>query len=236
MRLGSNSFVAFTTMPSSSVPRLHVCAGDRAAVGRCVPRLGSSLRQGEIRRAVVGGVDSYLFPQWLEPSRPRLPHFRQTCLRRVSPGGGCRLLRARVRARCNGPSGSPASPVARRGSEHRELPTERMPAKPQRRSRRLLAPSARRCGAQPVFVCDLNGESWRTKEWAYAAARLGKRLSTPLAVEVPAAVLGDMGAASGAVLAALAAGFLAKKHVEHSHAIAWCAGDDGVRGAILFER
>jgi 3-oxoacyl-[acyl-carrier-protein] synthase-1 len=88
----------------------------------------------------------------------------------------------------------------------------------------------------PLVVCDLNGEAWRTKEWAFAISRLGKRLGADLAVEHPAAVLGDVGAATGTTLAALAVHHLGTKHVERSGAVVWAAADDGERRAVLLDR
>jgi len=90
-------------------------------------------------------------------------------------------------------------------------------------------------GGAPLFVCDLNGESARTKEWAWAVSRMGRRLEGELALEHPASALGDVGAASGAVLVALAVQWMATKHLGRS-AVVWAASDDGERRALALER
>jgi hypothetical protein len=49
-------------------------------------------------------------------------------------------------------------------------------------------------------------------------------------------VLGDVGAATGAVLIALAVRFLHTKYRERDHALIWCASDNGDRNALLLRR
>ena len=83
---------------------------------------------------------------------------------------------------------------------------------------------------------ELNGESSRSKEWAFAISRLGRRLGADLALEHPASSLGDVGAATGATLAALAVQYLKSKHADRPGAVVWAASEDGERRAALLER
>jgi 3-oxoacyl-[acyl-carrier-protein] synthase-1 len=61
--------------------------------------------------------------------------------------------------------------------------------------------------AGPVDVCyaDLTGESWRSAEWDFAYLRNGRQFADPIDLRHPAESWGDTGAASGALLAMLAA-------------------------------
>jgi len=55
-------------------------------------------------------------------------------------------------------------------------------------------------------------------------------------LEHPAIALGDIGAASGAALVALAVQYLRGKHRDRKRALVWTAGDDGDRRALLLEK
>jgi 3-oxoacyl-[acyl-carrier-protein] synthase-1 len=193
------------------------------------------LREGRIRHAIVGGVDSYLFPHWLLPldrayrihSTRNLDGFCPSeaaawLLLEFAATAGQRSLRpwAELRTIASatstpGPAGHDAG-VALSDVLRRVIPAQ--------------------AGTPPLVVCDLNGERTRAEEWGYALARLGKGLPGPLAVEHPAAVLGDVGAATGAVLLAMAACHLHTKHNERSAAVVWTASDEGERYAALLER
>ena len=52
---------------------------------------------------------------------------------------------------------------------------------------------------------DLNGESWRADEWSYAYLRTEEHHGEPLRIRHPADCWGDVGAASGPMLVAMAA-------------------------------
>ena len=84
----------------------------------------------------------------------------------------------------------------------------------------------------PVVFCDLNGESKRMEEWGYARTSLGDRLGNPVLVEIPAINLGDVGAASGAVLIIVAMYFLHHKYENHPGALIFTASDSGDRRAV----
>jgi len=77
-----------------------------------------------------------------------------------------------------------------------------------------------------VTYCDLNGESWRVDEWVYAYLRTGKRHGEPLDLRHPAACWGDVGAASGTLLAGLAAFEIARQNSTQTMLV-WTASDTG---------
>ncbi len=87
-----------------------------------------------------------------------------------------------------------------------------------------------------ITMCDLNGEAWRAEEWSFAYLRTVKYHSEPLNLWHPADILGDTGAAAGALLVALAAHELGR--VERlRRGLVWSASDvTPYRGALVLER
>jgi 3-oxoacyl-[acyl-carrier-protein] synthase-1 len=78
----------------------------------------------------------------------------------------------------------------------------------------------------PVEVyCDLNGESWRADEWSYAYLRTARHFVEPLAITHPADCWGDVGAASGPMLVALAIEQMINHRSASSRALVWTASD-----------
>ena len=66
--------------------------------------------------------------------------------------------------------------------------------------RRALNDAGATSGVAADWVlCDMNGESFRGTEWAYAYIRTGKMHRDPLEIWHPADCWGDVGAASGAI-------------------------------------
>jgi 3-oxoacyl-[acyl-carrier-protein] synthase-1 len=79
--------------------------------------------------------------------------------------------------------------------------------------------------AVAMVYADLNGESWRVDEWGYAYLRNAQNIQDPLDIKHPADCWGDIGAASGAVLAALGAHELAHPRNSAPTALVWAACD-----------
>lgn len=72
--------------------------------------------------------------------------------------------------------------------------------------------------------CDLNGEAWRAAEWMSAYLRSAPYHSEPLDLVHPADTFGDVGAATGALLMALALDDLARSRTT-APCIVWAASD-----------
>jgi 3-oxoacyl-[acyl-carrier-protein] synthase-1 len=208
--------------------------GSGGALGLCAEAC-RLVREGRLKRAIVGGVDSYLFPKWLEPL-DRAYRINSTrnhdgfCpgetaaffLLEPAAEAGRRSLQpwaelgATATASC-----APAPAGHDAGAALADVLSRVIPADvPQ----------------PPLVVCDLNGEMGRAREWGYALSRLGNALRSPLALEHPAAVLGDVGAASGAALVVLAAHYLHTKHRDRTSSVLWTASDGGERHAVLLAR
>jgi 3-oxoacyl-[acyl-carrier-protein] synthase-1 len=193
------------------------------------------LREGSIQHAIVGGVDSYLFPGWLAPL-DRAYRIRSTRnLEGFCPGEAAAFILLESPAQAGQRSLRPWAEL------HTLASATSTPGPAGHDAGEALAGVLRQVipaqgSLSPLVVCDLNGERLRFEEWGYALSRLGKMLPAPLAVEHPAVVLGDVGAATGAVLLATAAHALHTKHHERTSAVVWAGADDGERYAVLLER
>lgn len=88
-------------------------------------------------------------------------------------------------------------------------------------------------GAPTWTVCDLNGESYRGNEWGNTRARLHRELGGLKHVWHPADCLGDVGAATGPALMAVAATALKRGYAPDERALLWAASDDGARAALV---
>jgi 3-oxoacyl-[acyl-carrier-protein] synthase-1 len=73
--------------------------------------------------------------------------------------------------------------------------------------------------------CDLNGEPWRAEEWVLAYTRTSDRHGEPLRLCHPADTLGDIGAATGAMLVLLAALDLSHPRTVAKSALVFAAAD-----------
>ena len=90
-------------------------------------------------------------------------------------------------------------------------------------------------GPCPWVLCDLNGESYRSYEWGLAMARVPERLGSVGRLVHPADCLGDVGAASGAVLLGLAAAGFTRGYAPAGEALLWTASDGPARAALRVE-
>ena len=84
-------------------------------------------------------------------------------------------------------------------------------------------------------LCDLNGESSRATEWTYAYVRSGRKHRDPLEIWHPADCYGDIGAASAAVMSALAIRAWSRHYARGPRCLIWASSDEGARGALLLE-
>jgi 3-oxoacyl-[acyl-carrier-protein] synthase-1 len=80
-------------------------------------------------------------------------------------------------------------------------------------------------GSPVETYCDMNGEPWRVDEWGYAYLRTAGNYVDPLVIHHPADCWGDIGAASGPMLVALAAQNFATGREASSRALVWTASD-----------
>ena len=80
----------------------------------------------------------------------------------------------------------------------------------------------------------LNGENFDAKLWGVAQLRHGDLFAADMVLEHPATCFGDTGAATGAILTALAATALAAGH-RAAPALVWATSDLGARGCAIVD-
>lgn len=207
-----------------------------AGVARCIEQL---MQEGpEHALQLLVAADSYLHGEtleWLEREGllvgPRTPNG-------MIPGeaAGCLMLaseplRARLRlpvlARVVG-SSSAVESLARdsaAGSLGQALSTAVLAA-----TRGLALPHE----APSAVYIDLNGERYRSEEWGFVNLRAAEVFG-PAPPIIPADCWGDVGAASGALFAILAAQSWARGYAAGRHALCLTSSLAGLRGATLLE-
>jgi 3-oxoacyl-[acyl-carrier-protein] synthase-1 len=86
-----------------------------------------------------------------------------------------------------------------------------------------------------TIVSDFNGESYYAHEWGLTKTRLGPLCQHSISLIHPADCYGDVGAATGGLLIALAAYQFAKQSNNCPPAILTTANDSGMRCALVVE-
>ena len=87
-------------------------------------------------------------------------------------------------------------------------------------------------GPPPWVLCDMNGESYRAKEWALARVRARPLLDGVRKLWHPADGYGDVGTATGGALVALSAAALGRRVSPAPRALLLAGSDDGARAAV----
>ncbi len=209
-------------------------AGFAAALGEGLRRI----RSGEARVLLVGGADSYLHPEvlgWLDQEcRLHAPGAEDGFI----PGEGAAFaLLCREPADAQSPGKAAPQPFARLldvelGREETELSGE------PNLGAAMTGVLARLCAALPEggidwLMSDVNGERHRLREWTMLSLRGSLRPEATHSRLVDD--LGDLGAALGPVLLAVAAHAFRGGHAP-AHAVAITLQSEGVeRGAFLLE-
>ncbi|MCC6557369.1 MAG: hypothetical protein IT372_30835 [Polyangiaceae bacterium] len=196
---------------------------------------GALIASGAARTAIVAGVDSYL-------SEDRMTHldgaYRLKSARNVDgfcPGeaAAALLVEDARAARARGAAVEVVITAIGTGTEPETVRSDR-----QSTGAGLTAAlrGALREGRAPAWVlCDMNGESYRAFEWGIALARLGEQLGTIRKVVYPTMSLGDVGAATGAVLVAAAAAGFRRGYAPAREALLWTSSDGPLRAAVRVE-
>jgi 3-oxoacyl-[acyl-carrier-protein] synthase-1 len=91
-------------------------------------------------------------------------------------------------------------------------------------------------GSPEFLLCDLNGESYRAFEWGIAQARLGARLVGLGRAVMPARSVGDVGAATGALLIATAVEAFERGWAPGEEALIFAASEGALRAAARVSR
>jgi 3-oxoacyl-[acyl-carrier-protein] synthase-1 len=213
------------------IPGVQLHFGGHASVLALVELASRQLQEGRIERAAVGGVDSWLFRPWLEEADKDCRLLSSRNPDGFQPGEGAAFMLLERPGAAERRGIAPLAMVRTQGSSR--IAPDGLPVTGVELAHLLepLLPAE-----PPLLVCDLNGESARAREWAFAVSRLGQRLPDGFALEHPASVLGDTGAASAALSVVLAAQWLQTGHADRRTAVVWAAGTDGERRALMLER
>jgi 3-oxoacyl-[acyl-carrier-protein] synthase-1 len=196
----------------------------------------NAIAEDPARQIVVGGVDSFLdlalLARLSEEGRILGPNAMDGFL----PGEGAAFIVLRgTPARADTPS------VAVCGAASVADPGHRFGAEPARGEGLSDAIEAMRREfgdpRQPIATtfAGMNGESFDAKLWGVAHVRHSTVFAPAVSVEHPADCIGDTGAASGAILASLAAHALARSQ-RPAPALVWAASDRETRACALLER
>lgn len=187
-----------------------------------------------LERVLVVAADSYLDPfslEWLS-SLGRLRSEDNPC--GVSPGeaGACLLLESEASARRRG--AEPLALIDGAGlvaEKEVDLPTRAGPALATALGESLLPLGAASfCGD---VISDQNGESWKAAAWAHARVKLSTRIGPEIKLRLPCTSIGDVGAASGAVGACLAARSFLRGDARSNRALVVSLAEHGHAGSLL---
>lgn len=205
-----------------------VSTGHEGGLG-CLTYAAGLIRSGEASACLVGGVDSYLDIDTLH----RLEAEGRALLAQrpngfvPAEGAGFLLVCSAALARHEGLTPLCELVAGGRGIESNPWQSGRATLGEglTQAFQEALAAHDPANGRIRVTYSDLNGESWRADEWAYAYVRTGPHHGSPLDLRVPASNWGDVGAASGPLLVGLAALDLGRFFQPGDHALVWAASD-----------
>lgn len=206
--------------------------GGQAGVFLALRDAMSRIRSGELDYCLVGGADSYFIDSRLE----RLDKSWRLRTDRnpdgFMPGEAAVLLLLTTPQRA---ADLGTVPLCRVGEV--AVATEREKIDGERASTgqglaKAIGGALARSRPPAWVLCDLNGESYRAFEWGLMQARLGEFLGEMKQLTHPADCLGDVGAATGALLVACAAHGFARLAAPEGPVLLWAGSDDGTRAAL----
>ncbi|WP_244923939.1 hypothetical protein [Enhygromyxa salina] len=218
--------------------RADLVGRGHAGVAQVIERAAQEAAVGREVLTVVVGIDSYIHPEtltWLEHERLFGPDARNG----FHPGeaAGCLVLASpRLRHVLGLPCLATIAGVAT--AREQRLPGSETGSFGEGMTQALRGAVA---GLQfpdqavDTIYCDINGERYRSEEWAFVNLREPTAIRAP-GYDAPADCWGDVGAASGALFGVLAVRAWARGYAAGPHALALTGSSNGLRGAILFEQ
>lgn len=197
----------------------------------------AQLRNGVIEACLVGGVESYFHAdtmEWLDANRQLAGSISRSGFVPGEGAGFCLLMAEEVVARLGLNPLARVSAVAI-GKETKLIKTsdmclgEGLSETVRLAVRDLRLPEER---VNDVF-CDINGERYRNEEWGFVCLRLSHYFDDPTGYRSPAECWGDMGAASGPLLAMLVCEAYVRGYSQGPRAMLWASSEGGRRGAAV---
>jgi 3-oxoacyl-[acyl-carrier-protein] synthase-1 len=220
------------------------CAFDAHATGHAgaldaLVIAADRLSRGQADLVVVGGVDSYLEADTLDwlVSKRRLAAEGVRAGFHPGEAAGALVLASADSARRLGLAPQAMIRGAHSCMESRSLLSETEVLGEGLAAAITTAGAALRLPEERVdaIYCDINGERYRSDEWALTVLRAQHVFRGP-AYQAPAECWGDVGAASGALGCVLAISSWALQHASGPRALVWAGSDGGLRGAAVLER
>lgn len=199
------------------------------------------LKQGVYEACIVAGVDSYLEPEaleWLDQNDQLHGAGLLNNAWGFVPGeaAGALLMMTAAAARQFGlPSITEVLAVGL-ASEEMRIKTETVciGAGLTEAFRQAFAATP---GSEKVtdVYCDMNGEPYRADEFGFATVRTAASFVDSGVFVAPADCWGDVGAASGPLLACLSAVACRKGYARGSRSLVWASSEGGERAAAVFQ-
>lgn len=195
----------------------------------------AALEAGKAERILVGGVDSYLDLYLLGTMDMEDRILGPGVMDGFIPGEGAAFLLLTDTSKA-GPAGPPIlgnlSPVSL-GFEEGHLYSDE-PYKGDGLAATFTALFASGCVTEPLqeVYSAMNGENHWAKEWGVAFLRNGGAFASDHGMHHPADCIGDTGAASGIVMAILAAIGIGRGY-RQSPSLVTCSSDCGTSGAVV---
>jgi 3-oxoacyl-[acyl-carrier-protein] synthase-1 len=218
--------------PTLDLAKSHVVPNGRAAAYFAL-RAGLDALAAGAPTVLVGAVDTYLDLALLANLDAEDRILTERVMDGFIPGEGAAFLRLR-----SGPSAPrPAAIVGGATTEHD--PGHRYSTAPHKGEGLSNAFAKLAAEAMPrtfvsTMICGLNGESYFAKEWGVAHLRAAQLFAPDMTFNHPADCWGDAGAATGALLLALASHDLATG-TRRAPALTWASSDRGDVGCATLD-
>jgi 3-oxoacyl-[acyl-carrier-protein] synthase-1 len=222
-----------------TLARAKVTADDGAGMMAALAWAQGSIASGEIRGCVVAGVGSYFHSETLArlDAAGRLKSERNTDAFIPGECGVALLVESLDLVEKHGGTPLGVLHAIGQGHEPRGVASREISS-----GRGLGQAIEQALGAAQATesiewaACDLNGESYRAREWGLAQVYLPRLLAKVRTVWHPADCLGDVGGASAGVLLATVARAFARGYHPSDRALVWTASEQGARSALVVDK
>ena len=197
------------------------------------------IRSGEIEICLVGGVDSYIQGEtleWLDDNKQLMSGVNRSGFPPGEAAGFCLVASTSfVRKVSLEPLAGVVSVVTTLEKNRIKTDTICLGEGLTAAIRAACAPLDPAAGRVEQTWCDMNGERYRSTEYAYALMR-NETLFEKTRVGHPADCWGDVGAASGPLFACLAATAWSRGYANGSRALLWTSSECGYRAAAVLQQ
>jgi len=216
---------------TTTVPRGHV-AGLMAWEEAC-----RQIQGGQTQFCLAGGVDSYLEGEtleWLDREGQLMSALNRSGFPPGEGAGFCLLASTAAARRLNLDVLAWVVAVATATEENRIKTESICVGKGLTAAIRRAAEALRLPEEKIDFTyCDMNGERYRSEEYAFALLRTQAAFVNAIDRLTPTSCWGDVGAASGPLFAALAIASGLRGYAKGPRAMLWAGSEGGQRGAAI---